>query len=285
MTTTLITTLDRAWKRAIRDEERAIERDASEASILRCTRAADRARLALSCAEQGRPLPEVKAPRTARNLGKAGLSALATLGRVIARSLARSAALVKASAGAILARAAKAARQAFRRALRTVVSLVTTKEIPVNDIITTRREITLSLDIHVITGDGHLAVYDRYGHCHKLHREGKGLQLVCKLVNDRFVFSGGTQGEHSLYADRLITDPTRLLAHWQGYCANNGLRDWEVYTVEATGEAFYKIRAHGFNWCTGESFHWHVRDLADERFDVSALSPDQLQLVGRAVAS
>lgn len=47
------------------------------------------------------------------------------------------------------------------------------------------------------------------------------LFLTVRLVDDRFVFSGGLQGEHSLDAHASITSADRLIAHWRGYCENN----------------------------------------------------------------
>lgn len=47
------------------------------------------------------------------------------------------------------------------------------------------------------------------------------LVLTARLVEDRFVFSGGLSGEHSLDARATITSAKRLIAHWRGYCENN----------------------------------------------------------------
>ena len=47
------------------------------------------------------------------------------------------------------------------------------------------------------------------------------LFLTGRLVADRFVFSGGLQGEHSLDARASSTSADRLIAHWRGYCENN----------------------------------------------------------------
>jgi len=41
------------------------------------------------------------------------------------------------------------------------------------------------------------------------------------LRDDRFVFTGGNWGEHSIAADVSITSAARLLAHWQGYVESN----------------------------------------------------------------
>jgi hypothetical protein len=57
-----------------------------------------------------------------------------------------------------------------------------------------------------------------------------GEELIClvgdcllraHLDGDRFVFSGGSQGEHSLDARASITSAVRLVAHWRGYVENN----------------------------------------------------------------
>jgi hypothetical protein len=45
--------------------------------------------------------------------------------------------------------------------------------------------------------------------------------LSARLIEGRFVLSGGKHGEHSLDASELITSEKRLLAHWQGYVENN----------------------------------------------------------------
>jgi hypothetical protein len=288
MTTTtinpiLVTRLTREWNRAIRNEERAIERSASDATLDRCVRASDRARRALTCAKAGLPVPATKAPRTARNLGKAGLSALAALGRIVARSVARQAALAKARAAAVLARVARQARAAFRRALRAVVALVT-KEIPVsktNPHLGTSTSPTLAAGIVYGTISATIRVTDRHGHVHTLTRSNRfGLTVVCKLIGDRFVFSGGIHGEHCIDANAAITDATRLLAHWAGYCTNNGLRDWEVLKIEPTGEGYYRFAIEGFNWCTQEPFSWRVRDLDDERYGLDAIGADKLAQLG-----
>ncbi len=47
------------------------------------------------------------------------------------------------------------------------------------------------------------------------------LFLTARLVDDRFVLSGGHWGEHSLDASAAITSADRLIAHWRGYCENN----------------------------------------------------------------
>jgi hypothetical protein len=45
--------------------------------------------------------------------------------------------------------------------------------------------------------------------------------LSARLIDGRFVLSGGQHGEHSLDAHELITSEKRLLAHWRGYVENN----------------------------------------------------------------
>jgi hypothetical protein len=47
------------------------------------------------------------------------------------------------------------------------------------------------------------------------------LVLTARLVADRFVFSGGLWGEHSLAAEEAITSADRLIAHWRGYVESN----------------------------------------------------------------
>jgi hypothetical protein len=47
------------------------------------------------------------------------------------------------------------------------------------------------------------------------------LFLTARLVDDRFVMSGGLYGEHSLDARESITSAKRLIAHWCGYVENN----------------------------------------------------------------
>lgn len=47
------------------------------------------------------------------------------------------------------------------------------------------------------------------------------LFLTARLVEGRFVLSGGCHGEHSLDARSSITSADRLLAHWRGYVENN----------------------------------------------------------------
>lgn len=45
--------------------------------------------------------------------------------------------------------------------------------------------------------------------------------LKARLVDARFVLSGGFQGDHSLDAHTAITSAARLVAHWRGYVENN----------------------------------------------------------------
>lgn len=45
--------------------------------------------------------------------------------------------------------------------------------------------------------------------------------LTARLVEDRFVLSGGFWGEHSLAAQASITSADRLIAHWRGYVENS----------------------------------------------------------------
>lgn len=45
--------------------------------------------------------------------------------------------------------------------------------------------------------------------------------LRAHLDGERFVFSGGLYGEHSLDARSQITSADRLVVHWRGYVENN----------------------------------------------------------------
>jgi hypothetical protein len=65
--------------------------------------------------------------------------------------------------------------------------------------------------------------------------------LSVQLHGDRFVLSGGFQGEHSLAADELITSAARLIAHWNGYVDNN---------VEYIENAGYYARSALIERCT-----------------------------------
>jgi len=44
-----------------------------------------------------------------------------------------------------------------------------------------------------------------------------GRELRVTRESDRFTFTGGAYGAHSIAADRSITSADRLLAHWRGY--------------------------------------------------------------------
>ena len=48
-----------------------------------------------------------------------------------------------------------------------------------------------------------------------------GFVLRADVKDGRIVFSGGTQGEHSIAVD--VSSKERILAHWEGYCENNQL--------------------------------------------------------------
>jgi hypothetical protein len=52
-------------------------------------------------------------------------------------------------------------------------------------------------------------------------QNGGAFVLRADVEGDRIVFSGGLQGTHSLAVD--VSTRERVLAHWEGYCANNGL--------------------------------------------------------------
>ena len=220
----LVRRLERAYDRAIRAEENAV----TLPQAYRLATISERCLRDLQAAQAGLPLPARKVPRTARNMAKQGLAALATIGRVIARALRTAAALRKAQVAAALARAvrkiAQVARQAARRALRAVarralltVTVTTNKEISMVNVPTLAQRIT--------SGHGHnhaeVAVDGTLLRYTIIVEPGVYRSLGVQLRGDRFVFSGGFQGEHSLAADELITSAARLLAHWEGYVDNN----------------------------------------------------------------
>lgn len=57
-------------------------------------------------------------------------------------------------------------------------------------------------------------------HLRRQSRSGS-LKLRADLKDGRIVFSGGTQGVHSI--DAGLSSAQRVLAHWEGYCENNGM--------------------------------------------------------------
>lgn len=48
-----------------------------------------------------------------------------------------------------------------------------------------------------------------------------GRLLRADVEGDRIVFSGGSQGTHSI--DVGVSSLARVLAHWEGYCEQNGM--------------------------------------------------------------
>ncbi|HYM54563.1 MAG TPA: hypothetical protein VES97_04325, partial [Solirubrobacteraceae bacterium] len=100
----LVRKLSREYDRAIRAEEDAPTID----KAYRLAAASERALRRLQAAQAGLPLPEPTLPRTALNLAKQGLAALANIGRAIARAVRTKAALLKAQAAAKITRAARA---------------------------------------------------------------------------------------------------------------------------------------------------------------------------------
>jgi len=232
----LVRRCERAYDAAIRAEENAL----TEKDAWRLAKVSERCLRDLQAARAGLPLPERCPPRTARNLAKQGLAALAMLGRSIARALRSAVALRKAqavSAARRLARqAARAARQAARRALRTVVTLALRTVALVVSLTTKEKNMkapTLAARIHAGQGHNYSQVsIDGYDGHHTDSVDGgggllqytdvaAGLVLRAELRADYFVFTGGRWGTHSIAADALITDAKRLLAHWQGYVDNN----------------------------------------------------------------
>lgn len=108
---------ERAYRAALRAEESAPDL----ATAWRRAAASDRALRRLQAAREGRT---IEAPRTARNLARGGLAALATIGRAIGRALTRAASLRKAQIAASLKRAARAAARVTRLSVRRAVLAV-----------------------------------------------------------------------------------------------------------------------------------------------------------------
>lgn len=78
----------------------------------------------------------------------------------------------------------------------------------------------MSIDIHPKIEVGTIAGTLRVGG-EELTCQVGDMHLTARLVADRFVFSGGHWGEHSLAAEASITSAARLVAHWRGYVSNN----------------------------------------------------------------
>jgi hypothetical protein len=233
----LVRRCEDTYDAAIRAEENA----PTEAKAWRLAKTSERCLRNLQAARAGLPLPEAKLPRTARNLAKQGLAALAMIGRSIARALATAAALRKAQAVSVVRLAARkvarAARQAARRALRTVArrALLIAS---IFTVVTTIKEPSMNvpkLAARIHAGQGHnycrVSIDGFCGNHTDSPDDGDGLlqytnitiglALRVELRGDRFVFTGGLFGEHSLAAQGEITDAARLLAHWNGYVATN----------------------------------------------------------------
>jgi hypothetical protein len=75
----------------------------------------------------------------------------------------------------------------------------------------------------------------------ELRRERRSvIRVRADVEGDRIVFSGGREGSHSLAID--VSSPERVLAHWEGYCENNGLPrptvGQKVLFVGATGKTY-----------------------------------------------
>jgi hypothetical protein len=224
----LVRSCELEYNAAIRAEENA----PTEVKAWRLAKVSGRAHCRLQAARAGLPLPETKLPRTARNLAKQGLAALATIGRVIARALAREASLRKAQAAAALARVARNAARLVRQALRAAVRAVARRALLIASIFvpaTVNKEIPMvnvpKLAQRITAGQGHnhseVAVDGKLLRYTIIVEPGTHRSLGVQLRGDRFVFSGGFHGEHSLAADELITNAARLLAHFNGYVDNN----------------------------------------------------------------
>jgi hypothetical protein len=225
----LIRRLERAYDRAIRAEENA----ATLAQAYRRAKVSERCLRQLQAVRAGLPLPAPRVPRTARNLAKQGLAALAAIGRSIARAVNGAAALRKAQVANAARKVAREAARQARKALRSVVRQVVSLALRAVALNTPKKEIIVmkapKLAARIHAGQGHnycqISV-DHWGLLQFTDDAGR-FQLVTELRGDRFVFSGGV-GEHSIAADETITPATRLLAHWQGYVDN---------TVRAFAEA------------------------------------------------
>jgi hypothetical protein len=116
----LVACCAREYSLAIRREENAPD----ERTAWRLAAVSERTLRRLQLAQSGQPLPVPAPPRTARNRARAGLAALAEIGRVVARALTRAAALRKAQVAAAAARVARAAARVVRGALRRAVAAV-----------------------------------------------------------------------------------------------------------------------------------------------------------------
>ena len=234
----LVAKLERAWDRAT-DAEGDAE---TEQNAWRLARVSEYILRDLQAVRAGLPLPVRAAPQTARNRAKQGLAALAAIGRVIARAVTTQASLRKAQIALAARKAARAAarlvRQGARRALRAIAVRVL-RMIALVTVTATKKEIVtmkapaLAARIHAGQGhnycqisvegfDGNATDSPDGGHGLLMYTDRSvGLALRAELRGDSFVFTGGRWGEHSIAADALITNAARLLAHWNGYVANN----------------------------------------------------------------
>lgn len=66
------------------------------------------------------------------------------------------------------------------------------------------------------------------------------VKLRADVEDGRMVFSGGSQGVHSI--DLGVSTPRRVLAHWEGYCENDGMpaprAGDKVFFVGHTGRTY-----------------------------------------------
>lgn len=118
--TALLARLERDYARAIRFEERA---PTVQAAWSRAA-ASESALRKLRLVQAGLPLPAPREPRTQRNLVRGAFAALASLGRVIARSAQAAAALAKAQVVNAARRAARAVHRSLRSALESIVNII-----------------------------------------------------------------------------------------------------------------------------------------------------------------
>jgi hypothetical protein len=189
----LVRSLEREYARAIRAEENA----PTLAGAWRLAAASERSLRRLQAARAGQPLPESRAPRNARSMARDAFAALATIGRAIARAVKTEAALRKAQAAAAMARAARLAARSVRTALRMTVRAIAQTALSLAAPAPAPTEI-----------ESLIATLPRPA----------GLELA--IAGEWIVMSGGRWGAHQLAVS--ASSAARVLAHWRGYCENNG---------------------------------------------------------------
>jgi hypothetical protein len=66
-----------------------------------------------------------------------------------------------------------------------------------------------------------LCYFGRALHVHIARGDRQSITLKATVRGNRIVFTGGLSGEHCIAAESIISPPSRVLAHWDGYVANN----------------------------------------------------------------